>query len=551
VSLVLPIALVAGACTSSDDQPNDEYTVATVDGEQITARWYRQTYFDFLVRSGANDTRGNRYLHLDNLIDIHLMAAEARRRGMAEDSLARVFFRRERKQALGGRFYEEELLETVDPLTDEEIRRAFSLWKSTVEVRHLFYLDPDSADAAYGRLQAGRGFLEEARDCYGLAEIDSSAGFLGPISYFMVDDAFAEAAFSLQAGEYSRPVKSRLGYHIIRAERVIRSPLLTESEYQTRKGGIGKRARIRKTRLAGDRFVRDYMEGVNVTVNAPAVRALNVFLREAETHAERQPVPLTGSEQDSDYRYSSLDPDAPLATYTWQGQERTFTLADYVFWLPTLPYAERRSRTGASIGRAIRNEVFAAEGERLGYDDAQLERSVRREGALFLARRLRDQLRADTTVRPTEEQLREAFERFGLDQRELVTADFWMIPAESVEEAERLRSAISAGADPAQYEGFTRLVNADLEMQSSELRYFVRQAPMARTTVVGLSDNRWIVLHVSRRESRTPDFEDSRPTLERRLQPYIAEYNLLRELRSAATMEVDTTRFEQAMAFAD
>ncbi|MDX1740445.1 MAG: hypothetical protein R3178_04090, partial [Rhodothermales bacterium] len=101
--LTIPVVLSTGACQGSEDRPEDDYVIASVDGEEITARWYRQTYFDFLVRSGANDTRGNRYLHLDNLVDILLMADEARRRGLDDDSLASVFFDRERRQALGGR----------------------------------------------------------------------------------------------------------------------------------------------------------------------------------------------------------------------------------------------------------------------------------------------------------------------------------------------------------------------------------------------------------------------------------------------------------------
>ena len=544
---------MAGGCRPADIRPEDEYVIARVEGEEITARWFRQTYFDFLVRSGANDTPGNRLLHLDSLIDALLMAREARQRGLADDSLAGVFFERERKKALGGRFYEEELLADLEPLTDAEIRMAFARWKTQVVVRHLFYANPDSAEAAFRRLEAGRDFLDEAQDCYGLAEFDSSAGYLGPIRYFMIDDAFADAAFSLNVGEYSQPVKSRFGYHIIRVEDIIRNPLLTESEYQTRKNGIGKRERIRKTRLAGDEFVREFMGRLDVTVNAPAVRALNVFLIEAEAGVESNAVSLLGSEsgQVDPALLSTLDADVSLATYNWNGQQRSFTVADYFFWLPSLPYAERRSRTGASVGRAIRNDVFASEGERLGLEDTQLGRSIRREGSLFLARRLLEQLRADTTARPTDEQLRSAFSRFGMDRRQLITADFWMIPAPTIDEARRIRDGLAEGARPLDYEGYTALTNADLENQPAELRYHVRQAPMDQTTIVGLANSQWIVLNVSRRDARPPSFEDSRATLERRMKPYIAEYNLLRELRSSAAIQVDTTLFRQAMAFAD
>lgn len=552
-SLAALLLVALSACRSADERAGDEYPIAWVDGEEISARWYRQTYFDFLVKSGANETRTNRYIHLDNLIDALLLAGEARERGLADDSLARVYFERERKKALGGRFYEEEVVSRRPPLPDEEIRQAFARWKTQVVVRHLFYLNADSAQSAYRRLRAGRDFIDEAQDCYGLTEYDSLAGYLGPVRYFMVDDAFAEAAFSLAPGEFSEPVQSRFGYHIIRAEDVIRNPLLTEAEYQTRRGGIGKRARIRKTRLAGDRFVRDFMSKAEVRVDAAAVEALGEILREAESGGEPGPVNVVGSESESptlSELLEALDPEAALATYRWQGDERTFTVGDYFFWFPTLPYAERRSRTGASVGRAVRNEVLALEGERLGLEDEQMERSVRREGGLFLARRLLNGLRADTTVRPTDDQLRAAFTRLGMDRRRLVTADFWMIPFPGAAEAQEAKDRIVEGSRrPVQFGGFTSMTNADLETQSNVLRYYVNQAPLGEPTVVGISDNQWMLLKVSRREDRGASFEESRQALESRLRPYIAEYNLLRQLRSSAAIRVDTTRFEQVMAF--
>ncbi len=90
-----------------ESTPDDEIPVAWVDGEEVTPRWYRQTYFDFLVRSGANDTAVNRYRHLDNLVNALLLAGEARGRGLASDSVAQDYIERERKKAVGGRFFEE------------------------------------------------------------------------------------------------------------------------------------------------------------------------------------------------------------------------------------------------------------------------------------------------------------------------------------------------------------------------------------------------------------------------------------------------------------
>ncbi len=127
-----------------------------------------------------------------------------------------------------------------------------------------------------------------------------------------------------------------------------------------------------------------------------------------------------------------------------------------------------------------------------------------------------------------------------------------MLPASSLDDARRLKELLSRpGSEPSRYEGYTQYTNTDLEALPAELGYFVRQAPLDQPTAVGLSGDQWILLHVSRRHERAPSFENSRATLERRLQPFIGEYNLLQELRSQASVRVDTTLFEQAMAFAD
>lgn len=548
---LLVLALIAHGCGQRASDIPEDPVIASVDGHEIPASWFRQTYFEYLVRTGANDTRGNRYLHLDELIDAFLLADEARRLDYDKDSLSRVFEVRELKKALGGRFYEEEFLQQVPPLDEGDVRRAFANSKKQVTVRHLFYLNPDSARAAYERLEQGVDFLDEAQRCYGLATYDSTAGFLGPVRYFMMDDAFADVAYGLAVGEYSAPVQSRFGYHIIRVESIVRSALLTESEYQTRRSGIEKRERLRKTRLSGDRFVRELMADADVRVNSPAVRALNLLIRDAERSVDPKPVPVLDPESADAQIYrdmGTLDLDTPLATFRWGGDENVFTLGDYFFWLPELPYAERRTRTGASVGRALRNEVLALEGERRGLEDDRMRASVERETALFLARRLIEALRADTTVSPTEEQLRTAYKRFGLDRRELVDADFWMIPFGSLEEALSAKAQTeSRPGSERRLKGYTHLKNEPLDRQHPTLRYYVRQAHIAETTIVGLSAETWILLHVEARRSRPASFEASRQQIERRMRPYIAEYNLLERLRTEATVRIDSTRFERIM----
>jgi hypothetical protein len=420
------LALLLIALTSCTDpgpvQPErrDGEALIDVNGVEISVSDFERTYVANLIATGANDTKKQRRLHLENLVDAELLYREALRRGLDQDSVSKVFKKRETRKALGGRFFEEAFLETLEPLTDAETRSAFARSKEKAVVRHLFYRDSVEANRAWERLNRGADFLAEAVRCYGLSTIDSTAGYLGPIGYFSVDDAFAEAAFALaEPGDYTRPVRTRFGYHIILLEDRILTPIITESEYQTKKAGVASQTRLRKRRLEGDRFVRSFMEGLDVVVNPEAIDALNAELELLERSVAEDEVALQ-SVEDLPLRSLGegmpLEPSTPLARYTIGATEHVFTAEEYGFWLPDLPFPEARYRTAASVGRALRNEVFAEEAIRRGFqDDPIVEQEVEYQMRIHLAQRLRESIRADTAEALGPEELRMAYERVGID----------------------------------------------------------------------------------------------------------------------------------------
>ena len=192
--------------------------MAHVNGHLITVGDFERSYIQILIQSGQNDTPEARYNHLDHLIEEYLWYEESLRRNLNSDSLLSEFTELARKRAIGGRYYEIEFLERLPQLTETEIRQAFARYKQPVMVRHLFYRNEADARIAHARLEAGTSFLDEAQTAFRTENFDSTAGWLGEIRYFQVDDAFAEAAFALPIGQYSAPVRSRQGWHIIQVE---------------------------------------------------------------------------------------------------------------------------------------------------------------------------------------------------------------------------------------------------------------------------------------------------------------------------------------------
>ncbi|MBO6575936.1 MAG: peptidylprolyl isomerase [Rhodothermales bacterium] len=427
---LISLGVLTAACGPEPEQTRfDQRPVAVANEDSVTAAEFTSSFVTFLIGTGLNDDLQTRRIHLENMIDAELLAQEARRRGLAGDSLGLLRADLERRRAVGARFFEEAFVETLPPPTEEEIRQTFARYKAQVVVRHLYFTDPDEARASWERLEEGEDFLVEAARVYGLADVDSAAGFLGPIRYFQMDDAFAEAAFELEPGAYSTPVRSRFGWHIIRAEDIWQSPLLTESEFQVRQGGLSSQFRLRRRRLEGDRFVRGFMESLEVQAEGPAITALGSMLRDLSPDPGPVAGPVLAPEVGDRIPASELramiEPSTPLATYRYRGAERAFTAADYLAWLPFLPFQEARNRTAASVGRALRNEVFYLEGLRRGLNDQEASIIVDDALTKWLASRMRDSLRANP-IDPTAEQLRMALERLA------PRADYSVLPEDSL-----------------------------------------------------------------------------------------------------------------------
>lgn len=131
----------------------------------------------------------------------------------------------------------ERLLEPYIDITDEEMAKHFEENKASfgneeqVKASHILVETEDVALEVKAKLDAGEDFAELAKE-YSIDEANSQLG--GNLGYFaeskMVAE-FSDAAFSLEVGEISDPVKTNFGYHIIKIEDKMEEkvPVLEES----------------------------------------------------------------------------------------------------------------------------------------------------------------------------------------------------------------------------------------------------------------------------------------------------------------------------------
>lgn len=175
---------------------------------------------------------------IERLIDLNLLAAEGRREGLQNDPAVKAQVAQFEDQAVREAVLDRYLKAKV---TDDAIKAAYEKFlkdtppQTEVRARHILVDSEEKANAIIKQLDAGANFAE-------LASKDSldkkAAANGGDLGYFTAQDMvpeFAEAAFALDKGQYTKkPVKTRFGWHIILVEdkREKKPPTLDEARSQ-------------------------------------------------------------------------------------------------------------------------------------------------------------------------------------------------------------------------------------------------------------------------------------------------------------------------------
>ncbi|MEH6946559.1 peptidylprolyl isomerase [Bacillus sp. JJ634] len=266
VGAVVIAALIIAAMITSTAKNE---TVATVDGSKIT----KEELYDELVASYGTDT-------LNTLITNKMIELEVKKQNVTvsdEDIQKELDVLIEQygdEETLKGQLeasgssmddlkddivqylQTRKLIEPSIKITDEEIKTYFEANKDSlgqaeqVEASHILVEDKATAEEVLKKLKNGGDFAELAKE-YSTDEGSAANG--GSLGYFgkgqMVAE-FEDAAFKLEVGKISEPVKTEHGYHIIKvtdkkeakeatlkdSEEQIKETLLTEklqTEYAT------------------------------------------------------------------------------------------------------------------------------------------------------------------------------------------------------------------------------------------------------------------------------------------------------------------------------
>jgi peptidyl-prolyl cis-trans isomerase C len=164
------------------------------------------------------------------LSDMILLAQDAEVRGMsATDTFKRKFAMARNKVLM------ETLLRDIaqKSVTDEAMHKVYDeavkqmANEEEVSARHILVKTEDEAKAVLADLKKGADFAETAKKKSTEPGAAQSGGDLGYFTKEQMVPEFAEAAFKLDKGKISEPVKTQFGWHIIKVEDKRKKPAPT------------------------------------------------------------------------------------------------------------------------------------------------------------------------------------------------------------------------------------------------------------------------------------------------------------------------------------
>lgn len=207
---------------STSNAPAGSTVLAKVNGEVLT-------YEDLKLQFSAEYRDQLRGKDLQNAIDTwvntELLAQKGRKLGLDKGQEMAAIMRFRENDAIAGRVIESEVTNKA-VVSQAEIDSAYNAEGDRLRASHIMVGTEPEAQAIYNRLKKGDDFTKLAQD-YSLDKQTGAQG--GDMGYFTASQAaqfdsnFADATSKLKVGEYSQPVKSKYGYHIVMLTDIIKA----------------------------------------------------------------------------------------------------------------------------------------------------------------------------------------------------------------------------------------------------------------------------------------------------------------------------------------
>ncbi|MBC9208417.1 peptidylprolyl isomerase [Roseomonas aerophila] len=276
-----PAPATPGTPAPATAQPAEaDPVVARVDGAEIRRSDVTATIAQLPPELRAAPEAMLFPLVVDQLVTQQALVAAARAQKLNEDPEVQARIRRAEDQELQQALLRREI---APLLTEEALRARYQRdiagkpGEEEIHARHILVASEDEAKKVLAEVRRpGADFAAIART----RSTGPGTEQGGDLGFFKKGDMvpeFAEAAFALQTGQISEPVRSAFGWHVIKVEerRTAAAPTFEESAEQLRQAAFEEAVNATVTRISAAAKVERFNEDGSPRAAAPAPSLLD------------------------------------------------------------------------------------------------------------------------------------------------------------------------------------------------------------------------------------------------------------------------------------
>jgi parvulin-like peptidyl-prolyl isomerase len=366
----------------------------------------------------TKDAQRNRRQVLISLLGEKILAEEAYHRKLTENEKFKTYSAEMEKEAIVEALFEEEVASKIQ-ISDAEVKRAFILSQSELDVQVLSFESMEQAWAAKKQIDAGKSLHQVKREFQTDAFLSADSVLTMTVKWGESHPNIEEAAFQLQPNQVSDPVEADGISFIIKLINKRTNVLLTEADYFKEAPSIRDKIKERKRTEMFTDFMRSLMADKQVKVSH---EIFNFVAGELEKF-----YPIEDSSTTSENIQSSMElsldslkseslADHLNDTFARFNNGSIWTVGDFIKKLSVSPfrlsYKSRklfRNSLSHVIRRMIEFESLAKKGREAGLQNSHYVRYQKKMwDDAYLAQQLRQEI--VDTIRVSDEEVRNFYD---------------------------------------------------------------------------------------------------------------------------------------------
>ena len=350
----------------SCEKPVAPEVLAMVGSRVVTSFDFAESYSKRLINTQLLDSDFERDRHLQMLVRNKLFSEAAIRDQLVLDSIAHRYISLDSIKYLRDELYYEMIMNNEIQVSDELMRKHYIWSNRECHFKHLFFNSKDDADSIFIILSVSPvQFDSIAFKTFSNEKMKNSGGDLGWVAYNALDPNLELHGFDMAFDEISPPIRSSLGWHILKKLDEKNQMITDESDFQNNIDGIKKTITKKLEQIQSDQFVNDLMLSKHIFLDDGLIQDVTVTLYQlAELNGGQKPINI---ENKSDIIKSLLTnlkevAQVPLAQY----DEGEFLVQDYIDGIQSLPPVQVNYSPKMTFYHVLRNKILSEEGAKKG-----------------------------------------------------------------------------------------------------------------------------------------------------------------------------------------